>query len=287
MIEFDGITKKFKYNFWEKEFLALDNVSFQIKSGDLVGFLGANGAGKTTLIKILMDFSRQDSGVVKFSADFGSTSSEIHSRIGYLPEKAYLYPHLTGEEFLQYIGALHNISNDRLRPLIDEWAKRLQIDHALNRHIRGYSKGMQQRLGFVSSLIHNPKFLVLDEPLSGLDPIGRQDFKRILTELNQSGVTIFFSSHVVADVEEICNKVVFIEKGKLIYEGSIDELILRNSNDLYNIKIFKDNRLDIMAGIKEEDKVKIIQDLLVKNINIVEIEKDKLTLEEIIYKIKR
>ena len=287
MIEFQGITKKFKYNFWEKEFLALDNVSFKINSVDLVGFLGANGAGKTTLIKILMDFSRQDSGRVDFSKDFGENISDVHSRIGYLPEKAYLYPHLTGKEFLEYIGSLHTIPKKILETLIQEWSQKLQIDHALNRHIRGYSKGMQQRLGFVSALIHNPKFLVLDEPLSGLDPIGRQDFKKILRELNQKGATIFFSSHVVADVEEICNKVVFIEKGKLIYEGSIDELILKNSNDLYNIKTFNDGKFDYLKGIKEEEKLKVIQDLLSQGINIVEIEKDKLTLEEIIYKIKK
>jgi ABC-2 type transport system ATP-binding protein len=287
MIEFVNITKKFRYNFWDKDLIALDDVSFQIKSGDLVGFLGANGAGKTTLIKILMDFSRKDSGEVNFSNDMGSSREEVQSHIGYLPERAYLYPHLTGREFLQFIGQLHSIATDILKDAIDSWSKKLQIDHALDRHIRGYSKGMQQRLGFISSVIHNPKFLVLDEPLSGLDPVGRRDFKNILKELNKAGVTIFFSSHVVADVEEICNKVVFIEKGKLIYEGSIDELILKNSNDLYNIKIHKNEKIEVLSSVKESDKRAVIENLLKENINIVEIEKDKLTLEEIIYKIKQ
>jgi ABC-2 type transport system ATP-binding protein len=287
MIEFVNITKKFRYNFWDKELIALDDVSFHIKPGDLVGFLGANGAGKTTLIKILMDFSRKDSGEVNFTKEMGVSREEVQSHIGYLPERAYLYPHLTGREFLQFIGQLHSIRKEQLKVAIDSWSKKLQIDHALDRHIRGYSKGMQQRLGFISAVIHNPKFLILDEPLSGLDPVGRRDFKNILKELNKAGVTIFFSSHVVADVEEICNKVVFIEKGKLIYEGSIDELILKNSNDLYNIKIHKNEKIEVLSRIKESDKRAVIENLLKDNTNIVEIEKDKLTLEEIIYKIKQ
>jgi len=115
MIEFVNITKKFKANFWEKDFFALDNVSFKIHQGDLVGFLGANGAGKTTLIKSLMEFSRQTSGEIIFDPVLGLNSLEIKSNIGYLPERAYLYQHLTGREFLNYTGALNNISSEKLK----------------------------------------------------------------------------------------------------------------------------------------------------------------------------
>lgn len=286
MIEFVNVSKNFKNNFWEKGFPALTAVSFKINEGDLVGFLGANGAGKTTLIKILMDFSRQDSGEVKFSQNMGTTSNQIKSQIGYLPERAYLYPHLTGREFLKLICSLHSIDNVEAVGRINKLSNKLQIDHALDRQIKGYSKGMQQRLGFVSSIIHQPKFIVLDEPLSGLDPIGRREFKKILQDLNKDGVTIFFSSHVVADVEEICNKVVFIESGKLIYEGSIDSLIVKHSNDLYRIKYFQNEKLNILH-IEESYKNRKIQELIGQGANITEIEKDKLTLEEIIYKIKK
>ena len=285
MIEFVSITKKFQNHFWEKHFLALDNVSFQIHQGDLVGFLGANGAGKTTLIKILMDFSRQTSGEVKFNKVLGESNLQIRSNIGYLPERAYLYQHLTGREFLNYTGNLNSIPKNELKKLIEIWSEKIQIDYALDRQIRGYSKGMQQRLGFISALIHKPKFLILDEPLSGLDPIGRKEFKTIMKELNQSGITIFFSSHIVSDVEEICNKVVFIEKGKLIYNGSIDELILKNANQEYSLKYVKDNSIHIMK-INEESKNNILADMVKNNINILELEKEKLSLEEIIYKIK-
>jgi ABC-2 type transport system ATP-binding protein len=285
MIEFDNISKKFQNNFWEKEFHALQGVSFKIGKGDLVGFLGANGAGKTTLIKTLMDFSRQDSGQIIFDKILGSTPNEIKSNIGYLPERAYLYPYLTGREFLNLIASLHSIEIYKTKQLIEELSAKLQIAHALDRQIKGYSKGMQQRLGFVSAIIHNPKFIVLDEPLSGLDPLGRREFKKILQELNQTGTTIFFSSHVVADVEEICNKVVFIENGKLIYEGSIDSLIVKHSNDLYKIKYLLNEEVKIIH-VQEKVKDETIQKILNEKLNILEIDKEKPTLEEIIYKIK-
>ena len=286
MITFEKISKKFKNNFWEKEHYALSDVSFSIHKGDLVGFLGANGAGKTTLIKCLMDFSKQTSGEIIFDSSLGNTNVLIRSKIGYLPERAYLYQHLTGREFLTYTGKLNGLNNELLKARIEKWTERLTISHALDRQIKGYSKGMQQRLGFVSAIFHEPDFLVLDEPLSGLDPMGRKDFKSILSELNKQGVTIFFSSHIVADVEQICNKVVFIEKGKLIYEGSIDELIHKNSNDYYTISYMENDKLAVVK-IRETEKNQYLSDLIKANINIIEVEKDKLTLEEIIYKIKQ
>lgn len=286
MIEFVSITKKFRNNFWEKEFYALDNVSFKINKGDMVGFLGANGAGKTTLIKSLMDFSRPTSGEIKFSPLLGLSNNEIKSNIGYLPERAYLYQHLTGREFLNFTGNINSLKRDYLQKLIKEWSERIQIDHALDRQIRSYSKGMQQRLGFISALIHSPQFLVLDEPLSGLDPVGRRDFKKILRELNDQGTTIFFSSHIVSDVEELCNRVVFIEKGKLIYDGPIIDLVLKNSNDLYTVTYLR-NGITEMVGVSESDKNKTLEQLMRENCNILNLNKDTLTLEEIIYKIKQ
>lgn len=287
MIEFINISKKFKNNFWDKEFLAVDNVSFKLHQGDLVGFLGANGAGKTTLIKSLMDFSRPTSGSIVFDKILGSDPREIRSNIGYLPERAYLYQHLTGREFLQYTGELNRIKKNELEVFIKEWSEKIQIAHALDRHIKGYSKGMQQRLGFISALIHKPKFLVLDEPLSGLDPIGRRDFKKILKELNESGITIFFSSHIVSDVEEICNKVVFIEKGKLIYNGKIEELYLINKRETYFIKYYKSDGVLQEIQVSPADKDQLILKLIKEGANIVEIDNEKISLEEIIYKIKR
>lgn len=286
MIHFDKITKKFKQNFWDREFTAVNDVSFSIEAGDLVGFLGANGAGKTTLIKILMDFSRQTSGNLKFDKIMGSSLNEIKSSIGYLPERPYLYPHLTGREFLKFVGKLNSINTSDLERLIVHWAEKMQIAYALDKATKEYSKGMLQRLGFISCLIHSPKLLVLDEPLSGLDPMGRRDFKKIMVELNKSGVTIFFSSHIVSDVEEICNKVIFIEQGKLVYEGNIDSLLMRHANDLYTIKTLVNGRLDVVH-LNADDKKNYLKKVISENIEIVEIEKEKISLEEIIYKIKK
>ena len=286
MIEFKNITKKFRNNFWDKEFLAVSEVTFRIEAGDLVGFLGANGAGKTTLIKILMDFSRQTSGEVNFDKTMGESLNEIKSSIGYLPERPYLYPHLKGREFLEYVGSINSIHSTELHKLILYWSEKLQIAHALEKPTKEYSKGMLQRLGFVSCLIHNPKLLVLDEPLSGLDPIGRRDFKKIMVELNKSGVTIFFSSHIVSDVEEICNKVIFIEKGKLVFEGNLDALLMKHSNDLYTVKSLVGGKLET-AHLNKEDKNTYLEQMISNKIEIIEIEKEKITLEEIIYKIKK
>lgn len=286
MIEFINITKKFKNNFWEKEFLALDSVSFKIREGELVGFLGANGAGKTTLIKSLMDFSRQSSGQIIFDKKLGNNQTEIRSNVGYLPERAYLYQHLTGREFLSYVGGLNSIPRIRLTELIREWTQKIQIDHAIDRPIRGYSKGMQQRLGFVSALIHNPLFLVLDEPLSGLDPVGRRDFKKIMKELNEKGTTIFFSSHIVSDIEELCKNVVFIEKGKLVYDGSINDLVLKNKGDKFSINFLRNGVMERLE-LEESEKNSIITKLIQDGCDITSMEKDSLTLEEIIYKIKK
>ncbi|MDO9181766.1 MAG: ABC transporter ATP-binding protein [Bacteriovorax sp.] len=286
MIEFNNITKKFKTNFWAKEYLAVDNISFEIAAGDLVGFLGANGAGKTTLIKILMDFSRQTAGGVIFDKSMGQSLSEIKSKIGYLPERPYLYPHLTGREFLEYVGKINSIDSEALVKKIKYWTGKMQIEHALDKLTKEYSKGMLQRLGFVSCLIHDPILLVLDEPLSGLDPIGRRDFKKIMLELNKSGVTIFFSSHIVSDVEEICNKVIFIEKGKLVYEGNIDTLLMKHTSDLYTVKTLREGRIEI-AHLRNEEKNAFLEEMISKKIEIIEIEKEKISLEEIIYKIKK
>ena len=286
MIEFQNITKKFKENFWSKGYLAVNDVSFKINEGDLVGFLGANGAGKTTLIKILMDFSRQSDGKIQFSTLMGKNSNEIRASIGYLPERPYLYPHLSGREFLNYVGSLNSIPKTKLENEILNWTSKLQINHALDKKTKEYSKGMLQRLGFVSCLIHNPKFLVLDEPLSGLDPIGRRDFKKILVELNKGGVTIFFSSHVVSDVEEICNKVIFIEKGKLVYEGNIDSLLMKHSNDLYTVKTIENDKINV-NHVSKDGKDSFIRKMIDNQIEIIGIEKEKVSLEEIIYKINK
>ena len=299
MIKFYNVEKKYQTDFWAKSFKALDELSFRIEKGALVGFLGANGAGKTTSIKILLKFIKANRGEVIYSTELGKNMKEIFSRIGYIPERPYFYPHLSGYEFLNLMGSLNDIPSSVVRQRIKEWGERFEITFALDRQIRSYSKGMLQRLGFVAALIHDPRLLILDEPLSGLDPMGRRDLKQALIELHKNGKTVFFSSHIVSDVEEICNKVVFLEKGKLVYEGSIDQLIATNIKAHYSFTLHNPGRL-LLPGelihstadglctydVPLESKDVFLAEALKQKINVLSMNPNRPSLEEIIYKIR-
>ncbi len=301
MIELKNVTKVFKSDLLTQPFIALDDVSFNIPEASMVGFLGANGAGKTTSLKIIMDFIRPTSGIVNFEPSLGSTKEEVFQNIGFLPERPYFYPSLSGEDFLLFMGKLSGMNRSQILSEVGEWAPRFKIDHALKREIKTYSKGMLQRIGFLATIIHHPKLVILDEPLSGLDPIGRKELKDVIIEVHKQGKTIFFSSHIVPDVEEICDRVIFLKDGKLIYNGAVGELI-SNSNDseyLLTVKIadgvnlvtpFKqltllpDNlrRYIVDAALKEA----FIRDVIDKKGDIISLEMKKPSLEEIFYKTK-
>lgn len=298
MIEFRNVTKTFRKDFWAKPFYALRNVSFEIPEACMVGFLGANGAGKTTSLKILMQFIKSDSGEVVFSSKMGGSLFKALSQIGYLPERPYFYPHLTGQEFTEYMGKLSDVPNTILKDRIKYWSKLLSIDHALNRPINGYSKGMLQRIGFVAVLLHDPGLLILDEPLSGLDPVGRKEIKDVLRRLKLEGKTIFFSSHIVSDIEETCRYAVVLEQGACIYNGEIEKLLNQNRKSGYEITyrgneesisesevIHRDNGINIIK-VSEENKNIVIRNLLERKIDITNLEPSRMSLEEIIYKIK-
>ncbi len=166
MIEFNEITKIFKSDLLTQPFTALKDVSFKVADEKIVGFLGANGAGKTTSLKIAMDFIRPTSGTVTFSENLGSHKREILKNIGFLPERPYFYPHLKGREFCHFMGSLSGLSKNEINKQIEIWAPRFKIDFALDRETRTYSKGMLQRIGFLVTLLHDPKMVILDEPLS-------------------------------------------------------------------------------------------------------------------------
>ena len=211
MLNFRNVTKSFKGELIAQPFVALDNVSFEVPTGSMVGFLGANGAGKTTSLKIIMDFIRADSGGVEFASEMGSSQSDIFKNVGFLPERPYFYPNLTGHEFLNFMGSLCDLSSFQINEQVKKWAERFRVEHALGRPLRTYSKGMLQRIGFLSTILHQPKFIILDEPLSGLDPIGRKELKEVIVEVHKQGKTVFFSSHIIPDIEEICDRVIFLK----------------------------------------------------------------------------
>lgn len=299
MINFKDISKTFKSDIFNQPFTALSNVTFSVPEGSMVGFLGANGAGKTTSLKIMMDFIRPDSGDVVFSKKLGNNRMEIFKKIGFLPERPYFYPTLKGSEFLRFMGSLSGLNIGLINHEIEKWAPKFKIDHALEREIKTYSKGMLQRIGFLSTILHHPDLVILDEPLSGLDPVGRKELKDVIVDVHNEGKTVFFSSHIVSDIEEICDRVVFLKEGKLAYDGSVSTLISNNlTNDFYVIAKVSDdfvasdlvlNEVNLPDNLKKylvssNLKDKFLAELISTNQNIINVEMKKLSLEEIFYR---
>lgn len=285
ILRFEKINKVFDSDIFKKKFQALDNVSFDIHENEVIGFLGANGAGKTTSLKILMDFIRPTSGEVIFSEKLGVTKNDIFKNIGFLPERPYFYPHLTGRKFCQFMGHITELDKKTIENQIDKWGKKFKIDFALDREIGKYSKGMMQRIGFLSTLLHDPKLIILDEPLSGLDPIGRKELKDIIVMLKNEGKTVFFSSHIVSDVEQVCSSVIFLKKGKLIYEGSVDDVINKNLKPKVEISYLENDRL-CKDTVENSQKDEFLARLINESNRIVSVIPEKPTLEEIFYQVK-
>jgi len=301
MIHFDNITKIFKSELLTQPYVALSEVSFNVPDGSMVGFLGANGAGKTTSLKIIMDFIRPTSGKVVFEQSLGTTREEIFRNIGYLPERPYFYQNLTGSEFLHFMGEISEISKQEIKSQITYWAPRFKIDHAMKRELKTYSKGMLQRIGFMAAILHRPKLIILDEPLSGLDPIGRKEIKDVIVEVHKAGQTVFFSSHIIPDIEEICDRVVFLKDGKLVYDGTVASLLETGSDQGFVMKVRLESATDFETPfqkkidlpdnlstfvVQSEHKDRFLNEVVHKNLNLIGMEPIRANLEEIFYKTK-
>jgi ABC-2 type transport system ATP-binding protein len=202
---------------------ALKNLSLTIPTGEVFGFLGPNGAGKSTTIKTLMGLIRPTSGQVRL---MGLDVTDARSRllVGFLPENPAFYDFLSASEYLQFVGRTFKMEPALLKKRIEEVLERFDLVAAAKRPMRGYSKGMVQRLGLAQTLVHDPDLYILDEPMSGLDPLGRALVKDLIKELKQKGKTVFFSSHITSDVESVCDRVGIILKGELQTVESVDTL---------------------------------------------------------------
>jgi ABC-2 type transport system ATP-binding protein len=202
----------------------LSDLSLSVSRGEIYGFLGPNGAGKTTTLKILMGLMRATSGKVELlGKPLGDV--EVRRRIGFLPESPYFYDYLTAEEFLFFYGRLAGLDRAGLPQRVADLLKRVGLTEARTRQLRKFSKGMLQRVGLAQALIHDPELIVLDEPMSGLDPLGRKDVRDLMLNLRDQGKTVFFSTHIIPDVEMICDRVGIILKGKMRATGRVDELV--------------------------------------------------------------
>jgi ABC-2 type transport system ATP-binding protein len=220
----EELTKDFTIGFWRnRSYRALDRLTLAVDAGEVFGFLGPNGAGKTTTLKLLMQLVFPTSGrAAIFGRPLGDLS--VKRRIGYLPENPYFYDYLTAEELLQYFAALFGYPRrecrDRATRLLDDVGiageRRLQL--------RKFSKGMLQRVGIAQALINDPDLVIFDEPMSGLDPLGRRDVRALILRLRDRGCTVFFSSHVLSDAEALCNRVAILAKGRLIASGRLADM---------------------------------------------------------------
>lgn len=231
-IEIENLTQNFLTGFWRKRPVrALDGLSLQVESGEVFGLLGPNGAGKTTTFKILMGLIRPTKGNARI---LGSEVQDVkvRQRIGYLPEQPYFYDYLTAREFLVYCGALCDLPKTEANQRTDELLQLVSLTDSADKQLRKFSKGMLQRVGLAQALINDPEVLFLDEPMSGLDPLGRREVRDLIVNLRNRGKTIFFSSHILTDVEAMCDRVAILNKGRLIESGKLSEILKTRSNEI-------------------------------------------------------
>ncbi len=277
--------------------VAVDGVSFAVPEGSIFGLLGPNGAGKTSLIRIITTITRADSGTVLLG---GETLNGNHpSQIGYMPEERGLYKKMKVGDHLIYLARLKGLSKKVANQEINYWFEKFGIEDWWNKKVEELSKGMQQKIQFISTVVHKPSLLILDEPFSGLDPINTNLIKDEIYELNQKGTSIIFSTHRMEQVEEVCEEIVLINKGKNILGGLVKDVKNRFKENLFQVKFegelpadmesrFKiasksDRDLTIQIG-EGEDSNEILQYLVRNNLHIISFEEILPTLNEIFIK---
>ena len=224
-VEIDGLTKDYPVgSFARKTKRALDHLTLTIGEGEIFGLIGPNGAGKTTTLKLLMGLIFPTEGHAQIlGKPLGDLS--MKAEIGYLPEHPYFYDYLTGRELLDYFGHLFGMSGDERRQRSQELLRRVDLTAAADLQLRKYSKGMTQRLGVAQALLNRPRVVFLDEPMSGLDPMGRRDMTLLIRELNQEGATVLFCSHILPDVEALCDRVAILNQGRQVKAGRLSEIL--------------------------------------------------------------
>lgn len=224
-VSIDSISKVFPLPFRKgKGLLAVDDVTIRLQAGEVYGLIGPNGSGKSTTMKILLGLVTPTEGA---STIFGKDSRRVESKheVGFLPENPYFYKHLTGAETLGFYGKLCGLSRTEIRERTEELLDLVELQGARARRLGGYSKGMLQRIGLAQALIHRPKLLVLDEPTAGVDPVGSRQIRDLILRLSEEGITVFLCSHLLEQVQEICHRVGIIFRGKLVREGTLEDLI--------------------------------------------------------------
>jgi ABC-2 type transport system ATP-binding protein len=223
IVEVENVRKDVRPGFGLRTKRVLHDITFSVREGEIFGFVGPNGAGKTTTLKVLMGLIRATSGEARvLGHDVSETAFRRH--VGFLPENPYFYDYLTGRETLHFYARLCGMARGAARDeRVETLLERVGLSHAADARLRTYSKGMQQRVGIAQALVHDPDVVFLDEPMSGLDPIGRKEIRDLILRLREQGKTVFMNTHILHDVELVCDRVAIIVSGRIRYEGSIEE----------------------------------------------------------------
>jgi ABC-2 type transport system ATP-binding protein len=258
-VEIRHLVKDFKTSFRRQHLRALDDVSIRIMPGEVYGLIGPNGSGKSTAMKALLGLVAPTSGDC---AIFGKDSLKVDSRneVGFLPENPYFYKHLSGKETLEFYGKLCGIRGATLKDRVAELLELVDLTDASHRRIGGYSKGMLQRIGLAQALIQRPRLVILDEPTAGVDPIGSREIRDLIFKLREQGITVFLCSHLLEQVQEVCDHVGIIFRGKMVKEGRLEDLIaIEDQTEL----ILKDADPTLVAEIEaliaRDSKAKLIR----------------------------
>ncbi len=279
LLKVTGLTKSYSRGFIPRKIQVLKGLSFRVPAGTITGFLGANGAGKTTTMRCVLGLDYPDAGEVEM---FGKPASiESKRRLGFLPERPYFYEHLSGIEFLEFYANLtQKWKRQVLRDRIMELLKRVDLEFAKDRRLRAYSKGMLQKIGLAQALIHDPELVILDEPVSGLDPDGRLALAEIILETAKRGPAVFFTSHLLHDTERLCQRLVVLKDGATIYEGGTEELLDRSGLYFDVIYLAGGSRRTLKVDSQEALQPEL-KKLLNDGATITEVRRVRSTLEEI------
>ena len=296
VIKTQDLSKEFRTGFTMKKVSALHNLNMEVEEGEIFGYIGPNGAGKTTTLKILAGLIYPTSGNAWIlGRDIRDVA--IKKDIGFLPEGPYFYDYLTAKEFLYFYGQLFGMRKREIEKKVDELLDLVELSHVKDIQLRRFSKGMLQRIGVAQALINDPKLLLLDEPMSGLDPIGRAKIKEIILRLKEDGKTILFSSHILSDVEMLCDRVGILTQGRLIDVGSLDTLLgsgiksieivtshitkdtLREIETVAEKVTLRDEKLVIVVN-GEEDKDRVLGIINRNNGRLISLTPGRKTLEE-------
>ena len=231
----EGLSKTYRSGMGRRPVQALDRLDLRVARGTVFGLLGPNGAGKTTLVKVALGIARATSGRAEV---LGRPAGDVpvRARIGYLPENHRYPQHLTGEQVLRFFGQLSGIGEPVLSQRVEALLRRVRMDEWRSTAVRRYSKGMMQRLGMAQAILNEPDLLILDEPTDGVDPVGRREIRDLLLEQKQRGATIFLNSHLLSEVERLCDRVAILKEGRLVREGHVDELT-RGAANVWEIDV--------------------------------------------------